>query len=130
MYKHIKTIAVILIASLAITSCKKDFLNEKVESSFTPEALSDSLSFEAAIVGIQAQYGLRHTFQQDPSVGGQGWLAVWQAGTDVAFNKSVADIDPYMVPYINYERLTATDPAALLAWKWAYNLINNCNVVI
>jgi starch-binding outer membrane protein, SusD/RagB family len=130
MSKHINIFVAIIFASLAFTSCKKDFLEETVESSYTPETLNDSLSFESAIVGIQSQYGLWHTFQQDPSVGGQGWLAAWQAGTDVAFNKSVADIDPYMVPYINYEKLTSTDPVALLAWKWAYNLINNCNVVI
>ena len=35
-----------------------------------------------------------------------------------------------MVPYINYEKLTSTDPVALFAWKWAYNLVNNCNIVI
>lgn len=129
MIKHIKILIVIIVASLTIVSCKKDFLNEKVESSFTPEALSDPLSFEAAIVGLQGQYGLWHTLAQDPLTS-QGWLAAWQVGTDVAFNKSVADIDPFMVPYINYEKLTSTDPVALFAWKWAYNLINNCNIVI
>lgn len=129
MIKHIKIFALLFVASFVITSCKKDFLNEKVESSFTPEALSDSLSFESAVAGIQAQYGLWHTLAQD-NVTSQGWLAAWQVGTDVAFNKSIADIDPYMVPYINYEKLTSTDPVALFAWKWAYNVINNCNIVI
>jgi hypothetical protein len=129
MMKHIKIISVLIVATLVITSCKKDFLTEKVESSFTPESLSDSLSFEAAIVGIQGQYGLWHTLAQDPQTS-QGWLGAWQVGTDVAYNKSVPDIDPFMVPYINYEKLTSTDPVALFAWKWAYNLINNCNIVI
>ncbi|MEO6733641.1 MAG: RagB/SusD family nutrient uptake outer membrane protein [Ferruginibacter sp.] len=129
MIKYKKILAIMVVASFAITSCKKDFLEEKVESSFTPEALSDSLSFESAIAGIQAQYGLWHTLAQD-NLTSQGWLAAWQVGTDVAFNKSVADIDPYMVPYINYEKLTSTDPVALFAWKWAYNVINNSNIVI
>lgn len=129
MKKQNLFIAVTIVALVTITSCKKDFLNEKVESSFTPEALSDSLSFEAAIVGIQGQYGLWHTLAQDPQVS-QGWLAAWQVGTDVAYNKSIPDIDPFMIPYINYEKLTATDPVAFFAWKWAYNLINNCNIVI
>ncbi|MBD0285843.1 MAG: RagB/SusD family nutrient uptake outer membrane protein, partial [Flavisolibacter sp.] len=129
MIKHIKILAVLIVAFFAITSCKKDFLKENVESRFTPEALSDSLSFEAAIVGIQGQYGLWHTIFQDPQ-NSQGWLAAWQVGTDVAFNKSIPDIDPFMIPYINYEKLTPTDPVALYAWKWAYNLINNCNIVI
>src|SRR4051812_19830185 len=129
MQKQIKILAVTIVVLATITSCKKDFLTEKVESSFTPDALSDSLSFEAAMVGIQGQYGFWHTLAQDPQVS-QGWLAAWQVGTDVAFNKSVPDIDPFMVPYINYEKLTSTDPVALFAWKWAYNLINNCNIVI
>jgi hypothetical protein len=129
MIRHIKILTVIIIAAFAITSCKKDFLIENVESSFTPEALSDSLSFESAIAGIQAQYGLWHTLAQD-NVTSQGWLAAWQVGTDVAYNKSVADIDPFMVPYIDYSKLTSTDPVALFAWKWAYNVINNCNIVI
>jgi hypothetical protein len=51
-------------------------------------------------------------------------------GTDVAYNKAPADLDPFAVPYTNYENLTSTDPAVLFVWKWAYNLINNCNVVI
>ncbi|MEI6950530.1 RagB/SusD family nutrient uptake outer membrane protein [Paraflavisolibacter sp. H34] len=121
--------AVLLAALVTITSCKKDFLNEQVESSYTPEALKDSLSFESALAGIQIQYGLWHTLQQD-NVTSQGFLAAWQVGTDVAYNKSVADIDPYMVPYINYEKLTPADPVALFTWKWAYNVINNCNIVL
>ncbi len=129
MKKQFTLLAAMIVTWVTITSCKKDFLNETVESNYTPETLTDSLSFESAIAGIQVQYGLWHTLQQD-NVTSQGWLAAWQVGTDVAFNKSVADIDPYMVPYINYEKLTATDPVALFAWKWAYNLINNCNIVI
>jgi hypothetical protein len=110
-------------------SCKKTFLDEKVYSSYTPEALSDSLSFDAAMAGIQSQYALWHTIGAD-NVNSQGWLCVWQMGTDVAFNKAPADLDPLAVPYTNYENLTSTDNTALVAWKWAYNLINNCNNVI
>jgi hypothetical protein len=55
---------------------------------------------------------------------------VWQIGTDVAYNKSIADQDPFAIPYTNYGSLTSTDPASLFSWKWAYNVINNCNVVI
>jgi hypothetical protein len=124
MKKQLILLAVTVVAILSVTSCKKSFLDEKVESSFTPQTLRDSLSFEAAIVGIQEQYGLWHT------LGNQGWPAVWQIGTDVAYTKNPANYDAYSVPYFNYEKLTATDPAALIAWKWGYNLINNCNIVI
>lgn len=129
MKKYIKIFIAVVVVLSATTSCKKTFLDEKIYSSFTPTALSDSLSFEAAIIGIQNQYALWHTLGNS-DVNSQGFLCVWQMGTDVAYNKAPADLDPFAVPYTNYENLTSTDPAALFVWKWAYNLINNCNTVI
>jgi starch-binding outer membrane protein, SusD/RagB family len=129
MKKYIKIFIAMVVVLSATTSCKKTFLDEKIYSSFTPVALSDSLSFEAAIIGIQNQYALWHTLGNS-DVNSQGFLCVWQMGTDVAYNKAPADLDPFAVPYTNYENLTSTDPAAFFVWKWAYNLINNCNTVI
>jgi starch-binding outer membrane protein, SusD/RagB family len=129
MKKYIKIFIAIVVVLSTTTSCKKTFLDEKIYSSFTPTALSDSLSFEAAIIGIQNQYALWHTLGNS-DVNSQGFLCVWQMGTDVAYNKAPADLDPFAVPYTNYENLTSTDPAAAFVWKWAYNLINNCNTVI
>jgi starch-binding outer membrane protein, SusD/RagB family len=130
MKKQIIIITATIVSLLTITSCKKSFLDEKVESNFTSATLRDSLSFEAAIVGIQSQYGLWHSMIQVAAGGGQGWLTVWHVGTDVAFIKSKTDGESWSFPYINYEKLSSTDPAALFTWRWAYNLINNCNVVI
>jgi starch-binding outer membrane protein, SusD/RagB family len=127
MKKYILYIMAVLL--VALSACKKSFLNEKVYSIYTPDVLIDSLAFDAAIVGIQSQYALWHTMVGDP-YDSEGWLCVWQMGTDVAYNKEIADLDPFAIPYTNYENLTSTDPAALFAWKWAYNVINNCNVVI
>jgi len=130
MKKHIKIFIAGMIVLSAITACKKSFLDEKVFSTYTPEKLTDSLAFEAAIVGIQNQYSTWHSLGADPISNSQGFLTVWQIGTDVAFNKAVADLDPYSIPYTNYENLTSTDPSLLYAWTWAYKLINNCNMVI
>lgn len=124
-----KYIILLAFTVTVLASCKKSFLDETVYSSFSPQALNDSLAFEAAIVGIQSQYALWHTLGND-NVNSQGFLCVWQMGTDVAFNKAPADLDPFVVPYTNYQNLTSTDPAALFVWKWAYNLINSCNNVI
>jgi starch-binding outer membrane protein, SusD/RagB family len=110
-------------------SCKKSFLAEKIYSNFSPAELTDSLGFEAAIAGIQTSYNLWHMNTQDPP-GNQGWLTVWQIGTDVAYNKAVADFDPLSVPYTNYAALTSSDESTSFTWTWAYNIINNCNVVI
>src|SRR5258708_24596716 len=127
MKKHIIRIAAVLL--VALSACKKSFLDEKVYSIFTPAVLVDSLAFDAAVVGVQSQYALWHTIVGDP-YDSEGWLCVWQMGTDVAYNKEIADLDPFAIPYNNYENFTSTDPAALFAWKWAYNIINNCNVII
>jgi starch-binding outer membrane protein, SusD/RagB family len=124
-----KYLIIVIVVLLAMTSCRKSFLDEKVYSSFTPEGLNDSLAFEAAITGIQSQYALWYTLGSD-NVNSQGFLCVWQMGTDVAYNKAVADLDPFAIPFTNYENLTSTNPAVLFVWRWAYNLISNCNNVI
>ena len=127
MKKYFISIAGVLL--VVLSACKKSFLDEKVYSIYTPSVLTDSLAFEAAVVGVQSQYALWHTMVGDP-YDSEGWLCVWQMGTDVAYNKEIADLDPFAIPYTNYENLTSTDPAALFAWKWAYDIINNCNVII
>jgi hypothetical protein len=128
--KHYKILSVIvLLAIFVLPACKKDFLNEKVYSKFTPEALNDSLAFEAGIVGLQSQYSLWNTMNENNN-GNQGFLCFWQMGTDVAYNKAPDDLDPMAIPYTNYEKLNSADVSSEFVWKWAYNIINNANVVI
>lgn len=113
------------LALLSFTACEKDFLEEELYSDFAPSALTDELGFDAALIGLQNQYAGWHTY-----IGNQGWLGVWQIGTDIAFNKAPADNDPWMVPYTDYGNLNSTDPAALFTWRWCYKLINNANAII
>lgn len=129
MKKYTCIFTVIAAALFLLPACKKDFLKESVYSKFTPEALNDSLAFEASIIGLQSQYNLWNTMEEDPN-GNQGFLCVWQMGTDVAFNKAPDDLDPMSIPYTNYEKLTSQDGSAAFVWKWAYNLVNNANLVI
>ncbi len=126
-YKYI--LIVIMAAAIMLPACKKDFLTEKVYSKFTPEALNDSLAFEASIVGLQSQYSLWNTMNEDQN-GNQGFLCVWQMGTDVAYNKAPDDLDPMSIPYTNYEKLSSADVSVAFVWQWAYNIINNSNVVL
>jgi len=125
-----KIYIIYLIIILGISSCGKDFLDEKLYSNFNPTELNNELGLNAALIGLQNQYSTWHTFMANAAGGGQGWLGCWQIGTDVAFNKAPADNDPWMVPFTNYENLTSTDPAVLFAWKWAYKIINNANSII
>ena len=126
-YKYI--LIAIVAAAIILPACKKDFLKENVYSKFTPEALNDSLAFEASIVGLQSQYSLWNTMNENQN-GNQGFLCVWQMGTDVAYNKAPDDLDPMSIPYTNYEKLTSADVSVAFVWQWAYNMINNANVVI
>ncbi|WDF57420.1 RagB/SusD family nutrient uptake outer membrane protein [Mucilaginibacter sp. KACC 22063] len=105
------------------TACKKSYLNEKPYSSYAPVTLTDSLGFEAELIGLyQRQTGILTWADQ------QGWPSVWQVGTDVA--NATANQQGVEVPYYNYSQLTSTDPAASFVWSRYYSIINNCNIII
>ncbi|MFV5689321.1 RagB/SusD family nutrient uptake outer membrane protein [Flavobacterium sp. ZT3R25] len=125
-----KIYMVSLLIVMGVSSCQNDYLDEKLYSSYDPTQLNDALGLDAALVGLQNQYSTWHTFFNLANATGQGWLACWQIGTDVAYNKSPADMDPWAVPFTDYANLTSTDPAVLYAWKWAYKIINNANAII
>jgi hypothetical protein len=110
------------VAVLALAGCSKSFLNEKVYSSYAPETLSDSLGFEASITGLYNQVSQFYTYSDQ-----QGWLCVWQVGTDIAF---AVQPQGFEVPYYNYNSLISSDGAASFTWSWAYRLINNSNIII
>jgi len=108
---------------IALVSCKKSFLDEKPYSNYTPLTLTDSLGFEASLVGLyQFQTGIL-TYSDR-----QGWPSVWQVGTDVA--NATTSQEGIEVPYFNYAQLTNTDAAAAYTWRKYYQLINNTNVII
>jgi starch-binding outer membrane protein, SusD/RagB family len=107
---------------LFFTSCKKSFLEEKVYSSYSPETLKDSLGLEASLTGLY-----NHLSQFFTTSDRQGWLNVWQVGTDIAYAAQQEGIE---VPYFNYNLLNSTDAAAGFTWSWAYRMINNANIII
>jgi len=125
-----KIYIVCFLIAIGVSSCSKDFLDEELYSSYNPTELNDELGLNAALVGLQNQYSVWQTFMSLPGGAGQGWLACWQIGTDVAYNRAPADLDPWCVPFTNYENLTPTDPAVLFTWDWAYKIINNANSII
>jgi hypothetical protein len=119
---NILFISILFISSLAITSCDKSFLDEEVLSAYAPEALSDSLGFEASIVGLHNHFSNFYSKSDR-----QGWLSVWQVGTDITWAVQPEGIEN---PYFNYSALISTDAAASWTWTWAYQLINNANIII
>lgn len=122
MKKFIHKIFFLSIFLACFSSCKKSFLDETVYSSYSPAALKDSLGFQASIIGLYNQFG---NFQTKSDR--QGWLSVWQAGTDIAYAANPEGIE---TPYYKYELLNSQDAAASWTWTWAYSLINNANLII
>lgn len=111
-----------LLIILIIPACKKSFLDERVYSSYSPETLSDPLGFEASLAGLY-----NHLSQFYTTSDRQGWLNVWQTGTDIAYAGQQEGIE---VPYYNYPLLVSTDAAASFTWSWGYRMINNANIII
>jgi hypothetical protein len=105
-----------------LPACKKSFLDETVYSSYAPQSLKDSLGFEASLAGMY-----NHLSQFFTTSDQQGWLNVWQVGTDIAYAAQQQGIE---IPYYNYSLLNSTDRAAGDTWSWAYRMINNANIVI
>jgi hypothetical protein len=113
----------ITVLLISLASCKKNFLDEKPYSAYAPVTLTDSLGFEAELVGLyQLQTGTL-TYS-----GRQGWPSVWQVGTDVA--NATAQQEGIEIPYYNYSLLTNQDAAAQYIWQRNYALINNANIII
>ncbi|MCW3092753.1 MAG: RagB/SusD family nutrient uptake outer membrane protein [Ferruginibacter sp.] len=124
MKKYINILLVMVVFLLTVSSCKKDFLKEDVYSSYAPETLADSLGFEASLTGLYNHFSNFYTYSDN-----QGWLSVWQVGTDVAFSIP-SQTQGVEVPYSSYNSLISTDFAASYTWSFAYRMINNANVII
>jgi hypothetical protein len=118
------SIIYLLVFSLvfSITGCKKDFLDETVYSAYSPSTLKDELGFEASLAGL-----FNHLSQFYTTSDRQGWLSVWQVGTDIAYAAQQEGIE---VPYYNYPQLVSTDGASSFTWSWGYRMINNANIII
>jgi hypothetical protein len=123
MKKYITILAGLSALFFASSSCKKNFLDEKPYSSYTPLTLTDSLGFEASLVGLYNHVSTIFSWADQ-----QGWPAVWAVGTDIA--NSTANQQGVEIPYYNYASLTPTDGAAGRTWNRNYILVNRTNIII
>jgi len=115
----------IIFAALLILlgGCKKNFLDEKLQSSYNPQnTLKDSLGFEANLAGIQS--GIRALYTSDAD---QGLIGAMYLGTDMVINGQTTSA---MFPYVNNETMNSADFSANYYWSSAYTTLNNINVVI
>lgn len=107
----------------AVASCKKSYLDETPYSSYTPVTLTDSLGFDAALVGLYHQLETYFSWSDH-----QGWPSVWAVGTDIA--NATASQEGIEIPYYDYGKLTPSDVAAGKIWSLNYQMINLSNVII
>ena len=123
MKKYINIIALLSVFFVAFSSCKKAFLDEKPFSSYTPLTLTDSLGFEASLIGLY-----NHTSTIFSWADQQGWPSVWQVGTDVA--NATNNQQGVEIPYYNYATLTSTDGGAARMWNRDYIMVNLTNIIV
>ncbi|MEO7214643.1 RagB/SusD family nutrient uptake outer membrane protein [Mucilaginibacter sp.] len=123
MKKYITILAGLSALFFASSSCKKNFLDEKPYSSYTPLTLTDSLGFEASLVGLYNHVSTIFSWADQ-----QGWPSVWAVGTDIA--NSTTNQQGVEVPYYNYASLTPTDGAAGRTWNRNFILVNLTNIII
>ncbi len=119
------TINIFLLLALmpAFSTCKKSFLNENLQSTYTPaNSLADSLGFEANMAGIQ--YDVRALYTSDAD---QGLLGAMYLGTDMCINGQTTSA---MFPYVNNETMNSSDFSANFYWTTAYTALNNINLLI
>ena len=94
MKKNITIIASTIVTFFAFSSCKKAFLDEKPFSAYTPLTVTDSLGFEASLVGLYNHTSTIFSWSDQ-----QGWPSVWQVGTDVA--NATNNQQGVEIPYYN-----------------------------
>jgi tetratricopeptide (TPR) repeat protein len=122
MKKYIYITIMLYLGMQMLSSCDDTFLEEKVYNRYAPSTLTDSLGLEASIVGLHNLFSEFLSFSDR-----QGWLCCWQVGTDVANPGQPEGVER---PYYAYESMNSEDAAALVAWRWAYRMINNANIII
>ncbi len=123
MKKNITIIAALAVLFFAFSSCKKAFLDEKPFSSYTPLTLTDSLGFEASLIGLYNHTSTIFSWSDQ-----QGWPSVWQVGTDVA--NATNNQQGVEIPYYNYATLTPTDNGSARTWNRNYIMINLTNIIV
>lgn len=109
----------ILIIVTTIISCSDGFLDEKPQSSYAAETLTDDDGVEALLKGLHYRFGQLWTYS-----GRQGWLGCWQVGTDVFSPGGVEGVE---IGFFKYDQLTAENQAVEYMWSQCFQVINNAN---
>lgn len=112
------TMAAVVAASMAATSCSDSFLDEKIYSTYGP-GINDS---EAELTGLYRWYA-----GYWGNSGRQGFHALFQVGTDVAVAAAPQGVE---IPFYQYGQLTKDADGPAFIWESLYQCITNANLII
>lgn len=114
---HIFT-ATALALALGTTSCSDSYLDEKMYSQYGTN-VSD---LNALVLGIHYKFGQILGYSSN-----QGYLGIWQDGTDVG---APGDIQGVEQPFYRYAELNSENAGVSYLWNQLYSMINTANQVI
>lgn len=116
-----KIYAIFAGAVLAMTSCSKDYLEEKPYSSYSTSNINSS-TIEAQIIGLHRIYAELWGWS-----GHQGFLSCWQIGMDITSAGATEGVEN---PFYQYADLNEENAGVEYLWQKCYDFINHANLII
>ena len=120
--KEFKTIYTLFAAAtLFVSSCKNDFLDEKPYSSYSTSNINNS-TLEGQVVGLHRTFAELWGWS-----GQQGFVSIFQIGTDVTSAGATQGVEN---PFYQYADLNSDNAGVAFLWQKCYDFINHANLVI
>ena len=110
--------SVLAVSTLAVTSCKDSYLDEKMFSNYG----TDVADVEAKVIGLHYKYAALWGMSSR-----QGFTGIWQDGTDVG---APGDTEGVEVPFFQYGSLNSENGGVSFLWENLYSIINSANIII
>ncbi|MCD8292382.1 MAG: RagB/SusD family nutrient uptake outer membrane protein, partial [Prevotellaceae bacterium] len=108
-------VSVLLVAA---TACKDSYLDEKIYSTYG----TNVTDVNAKIIGLHYKIGEILGYCDH-----QGYLGIWQDGTDVG---APGDVEGVETPFYKYAQLTSENAGVKYLWSQLYSIINAANQII
>ena len=110
--------SVLAVSTLAVTSCKDSYLDEKMFSNYG----TDVADVEAKVIGLHYKFAALWGMSSR-----QGFTGIWQDGTDVG---APGDTEGVEVPFFQYVSLNSENGGVSFLWENLYSIINSANIII
>lgn len=118
MIMKFKTLLYIALGMIMMDSCSSSFLDEKMYSDYGTN-VTDANS---KCAGLYYKYGQIWSWS-----GRQGFIGIWQDGTDVGAPGAVEGVE---VPFYKYAELNSENAGVTYLWEKLYSIIDAANQII